>query len=98
MSNHTNRFSIIYWRRPNWVGFSGGAVPATIRVTGITKAQIMTLATAHLIGDAIPCYQWIERTMGELSLAQFTRALYNWFGELEEPDAGGGLSKFQETE
>ncbi|TXG67782.1 hypothetical protein EZV62_009057 [Acer yangbiense] len=67
------------------------------RATGITEAQLMTLAAAHLTGDTIPWYQWLERTIGNLCWPQFTRALSTRFGTLEEADPGGALSKLSQN-
>ncbi|KAK0590156.1 hypothetical protein LWI29_023336 [Acer saccharum] len=59
--------------------------------------QLMTLAAAHLTGDTIPWYQWLERTIGNLCWPQFTRALSTRFGTLEEADPGGALSKLSQN-
>ncbi|KAK0578134.1 hypothetical protein LWI29_005664 [Acer saccharum] len=57
----------------------------------------MIVAAAYLTGDTIPWYQWLERTIGNLTWVQFTKALATRFGKLEEADPGGALSKLRQN-
>ncbi|KAL5827784.1 hypothetical protein ACOSQ4_019581 [Xanthoceras sorbifolium] len=67
------------------------------RVTALTEAKLLSLATVHLEGDAVPWYQWLEHSMGQMTWEQFKRALQTRFGSLEEANAGGTLSKLRQT-
>ncbi|KAH7557264.1 hypothetical protein JRO89_XS11G0091300 [Xanthoceras sorbifolium] len=48
-------------------------------------------------GDAVPWYQWLEHSMGQMTWEQFKRALQTRFGSLEEANAGGTLPKLRQT-
>ncbi|KAK0579085.1 hypothetical protein LWI29_020745 [Acer saccharum] len=67
------------------------------RATGITEVQLMIVVAARLTSDTIPWYQWLERTIGNLTWVQITRALSTRFGKLEEADPGGALSKLRQN-
>ncbi|KAK3194685.1 hypothetical protein Dsin_025995 [Dipteronia sinensis] len=61
------------------------------------EAELLSLATAHLEEDVVPWFQWLEHSIGHMTLAQFKRAVQTRFGSLEEADAGGSLSKLRQT-
>ncbi|KAH9655868.1 Cinnamyl alcohol dehydrogenase 5 [Citrus sinensis] len=67
------------------------------RLTGLSYADLLSLAIGHLDGDAVLWFHWLEQTMGEMTWAQFTRALTTRFGTLEENDAVGSLTKLRQT-
>ncbi|KAK3227574.1 hypothetical protein Dsin_007436 [Dipteronia sinensis] len=67
------------------------------KVTALTEAELLSLATAHLDGDAVPWFQWLEHSMRQMTWAQSKRAVQTQFGSLEEVDASGSLSKLQQT-
>ncbi|KAH7560795.1 hypothetical protein JRO89_XS10G0104300 [Xanthoceras sorbifolium] len=67
------------------------------RVTVLTEAELLYLATVHLEGDAVPWYQWLEHSMGQMTWEQFKRALQTRFGSLEEANVGGTLTKLRQT-
>ncbi|KAJ8629801.1 hypothetical protein MRB53_023124 [Persea americana] len=58
---------------------------------------MVELAAAHLLGDAIPWYQWLARTMGRPTWSAFTRALCSRFGSPEDDDPEGSLAKLSQT-
>ncbi|KAH9802546.1 hypothetical protein KPL71_001435 [Citrus sinensis] len=67
------------------------------RLTGLSDADLLSLAIGHFDGDAVPWFHWLEQTMGEMTWAQFKRALTTRFGTLEENDAVGSLTKLRQT-
>ncbi|KAK4849715.1 hypothetical protein QYF36_000134 [Acer negundo] len=60
----------------------------------VEEAELLSLATAHLEGD-VPWFQWLEHSMGQMTWAQFKRAVQTRFGTLEEADACGTVSKLR---
>lgn len=55
--------------------------------------QLEAIASTHLAGDAIPWFQRMEKTLGEITWAQFSRALYKYFVPPDNEDPRGALSK-----
>ncbi|KAH7550551.1 hypothetical protein JRO89_XS13G0214900 [Xanthoceras sorbifolium] len=68
------------------------------RVTALTEAELLSLATVHLEGDAVPWYQCLEHSMGQMTWEQFKRALQTRFGSLEEAYADADAAKDAELE
>ena len=66
------------------------------RLTGLSDADLLSLAIGHLDGDTVPWFHWIEQTMGEMTWAQFKWAFTTRFGTLEENDAVGSLTKLRQ--
>lgn len=64
---------------------------------GVPDNKMVELAAAHLLGDAIPSYQWLARTMGRPTWSAFTRALCSHFGSPEDDDPEGSLAKLRQT-
>ncbi|KAF8379112.1 hypothetical protein HHK36_028541 [Tetracentron sinense] len=58
---------------------------------------MVRLAAIHLTGDAIPWYQWMKKTIGEVMWRQFVRALCVRFRPAESEDPSGMLSKLCQT-
>ncbi|KAK9184859.1 hypothetical protein WN943_025210 [Citrus x changshan-huyou] len=59
------------------------------RLAALPEIDVLSLAIGHLDGDAIPWYHWLEQTMGNMTWAQFKRALVTRFGTFKDGDAVG---------
>ncbi|XP_052291764.1 uncharacterized protein LOC127900631 [Citrus sinensis] len=67
------------------------------RLAALPEIDVLSLAIGHLDGDAVPWYHWLEQTMGNMTWAQFKRALVTRFGTFEDGDAVGSITKLQQT-
>ncbi|KAH7575606.1 hypothetical protein JRO89_XS02G0161800 [Xanthoceras sorbifolium] len=43
------------------------------QVEALNEAELLSLAIVHLEGDAVPWYQWLEHSMGQITWEQFKR-------------------------
>lgn len=50
------------------------------RLAGLSDAELLSLAIGHLDGDVVPWFHWVKQTLGEMTWAQFKRALTTRFG------------------
>ncbi|KAH9679855.1 hypothetical protein KPL71_026304 [Citrus sinensis] len=67
------------------------------RLAALPETDVLSLAIGHLDGDAVPWYHWLEQTMGNMTWAQFKRALVTRFGTFEDGDAVGSITKLRQT-
>ncbi|KAK9195245.1 hypothetical protein WN943_003365 [Citrus x changshan-huyou] len=82
-------------QQPEPAGRIGGALYQ--RLATLPETDVLSLAIGHLDGDAVPWYHWLEQTMGNMTWAQFKRALVTRFRTFEDGDAVGSITKLRQT-
>ncbi|XP_075640360.1 uncharacterized protein LOC142612122 [Castanea sativa] len=61
------------------------------------NSEKITLASFHLLDDALQWYQWFEKTRTDVSWEEFTRALCVRFGPSNYEDFDEALAKLHQT-